>query len=791
MSKVPVFGLTIFTGAFLLFQVQPLIGKFILPWFGGGPGVWTCCLLFFQVLLLGGYGYAHFISRCFSARAQVLVHLTLVVVAIAMLPIIPSQSWKPNDADNPTLRIFALLAVNLGLPYFVLSATGPLLQHWLAWLHPDKSPYRLYALSNLGSLLALITFPMLFEVHFTRKAQAAFWGWGLLVYGVGCAGCAILLWRFHPPRQLESAASGNQPARPRPAHEPSNWQRALWVAFPACASMLLLATTNKICRDLAVIPFLWILPLALYLLSFIICFDHPRWYSRYLFGLGLIATLGCIYWALPQGLGIPLWLLLMIYCAGLFVCCMVCHGELYRLRPDPARLTSFYLLSAAGGALGGAIVAVAAPLVFTDYFELPCALVLCGVLLAIGLAREASLEAQRDWQRLSAILPPVGLAGLVWFIAGLTGSSDRLLKAGLIGVILLVVLALLVERARAFTATGKGPSGLTGMLVVTLVPWATSGIVGRPNFWRRLVCGWSSVCLVLLAIGFWGEARQSARQAVCRLRNFYGVLMVLEDAKDDPNRHCFGLAHSMTLHGLQLAAPAAAGWPTLYFGEQSGAGLGLAALSQNAGRRIALVGLGIGTLAAFTRPGDCLRCYEIDPHVVQLATSRFSYLSQCRGTIEYALGDARLSLERETCQHFDFIALDAFRGDAIPVHLLTKEAFAVYDRHLNTNGIIAVHISNTYLDLEPVLAQLANKLGYEIRVIESMPQPTQWWLKPAIWVLLSHSKAILDSPGIRLAARSPRTPSSEVRLWTDDFSSLFQVLRWAGGPPVLKAGGPG
>ena len=294
------YALTIFTGAFLLFQVQPLIGKYILPWFGGGPGVWTTCMLFFQMLLLGGYAYAHVISRYLKSRQQAAVHLILLIGALAMLPITPADSWKPVGGGNPTLQILALLAATIGLPYFVLSATGPLMQQWFSRTNPGASPYRLYALSNVGSLLALLTYPFYFETHFTRVMQARLWAWGLAVYGICCCLCAVKLWRTSRPGDGPLSSDSS----PTPELPITLRNQLLWLLLPACASVLLLATTNKLCLDVAVFPFLWVAPLAIYLLSFIICFDSPRWYMRFPFTLALICALAALCWALFQFFGL-------------------------------------------------------------------------------------------------------------------------------------------------------------------------------------------------------------------------------------------------------------------------------------------------------------------------------------------------------------------------------------------------------------------------------------------------------------------------------------------------------
>ncbi|HEY5041455.1 MAG TPA: hypothetical protein VIK53_05575 [Verrucomicrobiae bacterium] len=382
---MPVYALTIFTGAFLLFLVQPLIAKYILPWFGGAPSVWTTCMLFFQLLLLGGYAYAHFLARWFKPRTQAIIHLVLVAAALALLPIIPSDSWKPSDGSDPTLRILGLLLVSIGMPYFVLAATSPLLQHWFSRTHPGVSPFRLYALSNVGSVLALLSFPVYFETHFTRTQSARLWGWALAAYAAGCIFCALKLWRAGKGAGKKSEIQKTETSTPD--SPPSFVNRILWLLLPACASTLLLATTNMVCQEVAVIPFLWILPLTLYLLSFIICFDSPRWYGRFPFGLALILAIGGISWMVFEGIAASLYLQLFVYSGGLFICCMVCHGELYRLRPDPRHLTGFYLMIAAGGALGGIFVAVIAPLIFNNYYELQWGLLICGALFLIILAR--------------------------------------------------------------------------------------------------------------------------------------------------------------------------------------------------------------------------------------------------------------------------------------------------------------------------------------------------------------------------------------------------------------------
>ena len=562
------YALTIFTGAFLLFQVQPLIGKYILPWFGGGPGVWTTCMMFFQVLLLGGYAYAHFTSRWLKPRTQAIVHLILLAGALALLPITPSDSWKPHGGGNPTLQILALLAASLGLPYFVLSTTGPLLQQWFSRAQPGRSPYRLYALSNVGSLLALVSYPFFFETHFTRKTQAGLWAWGLVAYVLCCGFCAIRLWKSIVQSQEREADLAEHATRATPAsainYPVSTIHHLLWLLLPACASVLLLATTNKLCQDVAVIPFLWVAPLALYLLSFIICFDSPRWYVRYPFTLALIAALGGLCWALFNGSDLSLSRQVAIYCGGLFICCMVCHGELYRLKPDPSHLTGYYLMIAAGGALGGLLVAVAAPLLFTDYYELHWGLFLCGLLFlfvcitarAGNPGSEIPSPKWNEWRWLACTLALLVFGGLDRLLAWLPAHAGMIAKGYFTGLRI----------------------GLWSLLVLGAAFWIARRRFRSFEHWRSLTCAWLSLGMIGLGAILWKQAHEAGTERVYQSRNFYGVLTVYEHEKKDPASHYFLLKHGRITHGLQFVDPAQAMWPVSYYGEESGIGLGVAAL---------------------------------------------------------------------------------------------------------------------------------------------------------------------------------------------------------------------
>ena len=537
--------------------------------------------------------------------------------------------------------------------------------------------------------------------------------------------------------------------------QPSTLNLLLWLLLPACASVLLLATTNKLCQDVAVIPFLWVAPLALYLLSFIICFDSPRWYVRFPFALALVAALSGLCWALYNGSDLSVLGQVAIYCSGLFICCMVCHGELYRLRPDPSHLTGYYLMIAAGGALGGVLVAVVAPLVFTDYYELHWGLFACGLLfLTVCICDRAAKPGWNEWRWLACALTLATFAGLDRLLAWLPAHAPAVAKAAFNGLRI----------------------GMWTVLVVLVASWIARKKFQSFHHWRFLTCAWLGLGLVALGTILWTQGHDSDGERVYQSRNFYGVLTVYEHKKQDPDSHHFLLQHGRITHGLQFVDPAQMLLPVSYYGPESGIALGVDALPAGR-RRIGVVGLGTGTMAAFGRAGDYLRFYEINSQVQAVATSWFHYLPKCAGDVEVALGDARLSLENEPPQHFDLLVLDAFSSDAVPVHLLTREAFEVYERHLNTNGIIAVHISNHYLDLEPVVVNLARHFGYKLASIDFDENDEEWWLYSSTWVLLSHNERIISSPAIRGAASTVKTNDTRMPLWTDDFASLFQILR--------------
>ncbi len=687
MLRILPYAVTIFTGSFLLFQVQPLITKYILPWFGGGPMVWTTCMLFFQVFLLGGYGYAHLSIRRFGPRLQASLHGALLLAALLQLPITPAGDWKPLSPAEPTWDILLLLGATVGFPYFVLSSTTPLMQAWFSQANPAASPYRLYALSNAGSLLALLSYPLVFEPVFSRSAQSTFWAIG---YGVFAAASIICIWavlRYGPP---ESTTHNTADSPNNALPHPTAGTRVLWLALPSCAAVLLLAVTNQITMDLVVVPFLWVLPLCLYLLTFILCFEGNSWYSRSVFVTALFPVLIAalvILW-MEEEAGVILQI--VVFSGVLFVCCMICHGELSRLKPHPRYLTSYYLMIALGGALGGVFVTLVAPLIFFDYLELHVGLLGAGALCLIALYRDKDS----------------------WF-----------------------------HRRR--------------------VSW------GVP-----LVIGYGVVATFFVA-----QAREPVHSAIVRTRNFYGVLTVQQLFRGSPEEQLH-LRHGRILHGTQFTTPSKRRLTTGYYSEASGAGLVLRHFPRQRQRRIGLVGLGAGALAAYARKGDTMRIYEINPEVRRLAESYFTYLKDSPAEIEIVMGDGRLAMERDPPQEFDILLLDAFSGDAIPVHLLTVEAFETYLRHLKPDGVIALLIDTNYLNFEPVIRRLAAHLGLESIRIDSPPEVDEE--EGTSWMLLARDGEFFSLPPLAGAASKNRARNDHVRLWTDDYTSLLPLLEFKG-----------
>jgi SAM-dependent methyltransferase len=675
------YALTIVVSAFLLFQVQPVIAKIILPWFGGSAAVWTVCMLFFQMALLLGYLYAHALVRYLKPRTQMLVHAGLLLVSALALPIYPNASWKPLNGDEPTLRILGLLAVTVGLPYFLLSTTGPLLQAWYARRFRGALPYRLYALSNAGSMFALLSYPVLFEPVFTTHQQA--WMWSA-AYGVFVVLCGLTaFWSGN-------AAAAVTVVELEAVEKPSAKLYLIWLLLPAVASLLLLAITNHLSQNVAAIPFLWVLPLSIYLLTFILCFEGSGWYQRTPYLQLLAVALGSMAYALSVDStgSVPIRVMVPLFAMGLFTCCMVCHGELARLKPDPRYLTHFYVMIAAGGALGGVVVGLLAPHLFDAIYEMPLGLVACAVLVLWVLRQDADLKWFQRWRQ----------------------------PAPIVAAVLTVALAVFV--------------GL--------------------------------------------QIRDSVRASREMVRNFYGALRVRDSGPATQLDATRTLTNGTINHGEQFLNPARRDQPTTYYGPDTGVGLAIREKGKAGAIRVGVIGLGTGTLAAYGRPGDYYRFYEINPLVLRLAHTEFTFLGDSKAKVDVAMGDARLSLERESPENFDVLAVDAFSSDSIPVHLLTLQAMLLYFRHLRPDGVLAVHISNRYLDLEPVLAGETRATGKLARVVDTEDDDTQD-VFGATWVLVTSPAS--GFRGEELTNSTAIESKKTVRLWTDDYSNLFRILK--------------
>jgi SAM-dependent methyltransferase len=690
------YAITIFLGAFLLFEVQPLIAKIILPWFGGAASVWIMCLLFFQFVLLLGYAYAHWLTLKLRAVMQARVHMALLAVSLLTLPIYPRVFWKPTSPDSPALHILLLLAATVGLPYFVLSATGPLLQRWYG-RQSGGAPYAFYSLSNIGSMLALISYPVVVEPRVATRNQAMLWS---AVYGVFAAICAAVA--LKAGQEVEEAKEREEVEENRDEVVAPEWQlQLLWVALAGCGSALLLSVTNHISQNVASVPFLWVVPLGLYLFSFILCFASYSLYSRGLFLRLLGIALGGMTYALsPAFSGLPPKVALPMFCGGLFVACMFCHGELARLRPDPQHLTSFYLMISLGGAIGSLLVAVVAPHVFTGFYELHVALGACAVLVVVVHARDPESPF----------------------------SVRRLRPGGLV---------------------------LAGLAVA-------------------------------LIAGLGNDVKEDSQHARFAERNFYGVVRVVDgppvksaDEKDDPAPRPEDMVRSLmngTInHGTEFLATDRQRTPTTYYGAQSGIATAIQAAGKTGPLRVGVIGLGAGTTALYGRAGDRFTYYEINPLVIEVAKEQFSFLKNSAATIDIVEGDARLSLDSEPAQGFDVLAVDAFTGDSIPVHLLTREAFQLYFRQLKPQGVLAVHVSNQFLDLRPVIAAAAATMGKEAVLIHNGDDHPNG-IYASNWMIVGDTKEF-EGQGDVEGAGVIILPATKTRLWTDDFSNLFEAVK--------------
>lgn len=732
---VMLFGLTIFVSAFLLFQVQPMVSKAILPWFGGGPAVWTAAMLFFQCVLFGGYLYAHALGTLSSPRRQAIIHLVLLAVAAVFARwVVPDAALQPSGDEAPVGRILWILTVTVGLPYFCLASTGPLLQHWFARGGAGGSVYRLYALSNVGSLLALLSFPYLFEPWFDLPTIGSGWTWGFWLFAAACALIAAMQAKAVPVTAAAGAAGGT--GAPKSAShavgQRTSWgERAGWVLLPALASMLFIATTDHASHDIAPEPRLWILTLSLYLLSFIVSFDHPRWYRA---GWVAAAALGSVLFtagrhAIPELFGgywgYGLSELRWIHGGMLFLVCFVCHGELYRRRPaDTSQLTGYYLWMSFGGACGGLFVALVATHLFNDFYE-----------WSIGLAAAAAL------------------------------------------------CVLVIDREI------RGRPGAAGGVPVRP---AGGGVASR-----RPAVTWA-VLIVCTGLAFWWDNPLRGRLSYMdgavettldQTRNFYGVVVVRERRfAADPSRDHRVFYSGQITHGLQFLAPERLRAPVSYYGPDSGVGETYRYLmARSPAVDVAIVGLGAGALASYARAGDRYDFFEINPEVERVARAWFTYLPQAPAAeLRVITGDARLKMEQLPPERrYDMIVLDAFSGGSVPVHLLTREAFAVYARYLKPDGFLVVHITNAYLNLYPVVMRQAEALGMSVRSRFQDKDPDRFIRENHYMILTrddrylsaypSVDRPLLDAQGRVVGTRKYDIPG--VGLWTDHFSSITP-LEW-------------
>jgi SAM-dependent methyltransferase len=662
------FGTTIFVSAFLLFSVEPLVAKRILPWFGGSAAVWSTCLVFYQTALLIGYLYARWLTGYFEPRAQSTIHILLLAASLIFLPIGPGERWKPGASQDPTWLILGMLTVSIGLPFIVLSATSPLLQHWLARAG-GKAPYRLFALSNLASFAALLSYPFAIEPVLDARAQSVYWS---VAYVIFTLLCGMTAWQSRTD-PLETRTEARLDKAPHA-------RQAYWFALAACGSMLLLSVTNHITANVAAVPLLWVLPLAIYLLTFVLAFATKKAYKRAMWLRVLALALGTFGYAIWDiriveivQVGLPTSLL------SLFACCMFCHGELSRLRPDARNLTEFYVVLSVGGAAGAIFVGLVAPRIFGGIYELPISLILTAALALLLTWREGAWPIRLLWIAVTA----------------------------------------------------------------------------------------SMVVILAANVKAYHENALSVR------RSFYGSLRVVQ-SRHPGERQTRTLYHGTIEHGEQFLLPPFRLRPTTYYGPDSGIGMVLRECLKTP-RRVGIVGLGVGTIAAYGQPGDTFRFYEINRQVVDIAESLFFYLRETHANVQISEGDARLSLERENAPPYDALALDAFSGDAIPVHLLTKEALSLYLKHLKPEGVLAFHVSNQYLDLAPVIRQLAEGAGYQAMLVKSQGDDDQQVL-PTDWVLVTNNGAVLKNADVTMHSR-PIASRAGLRPWTDDYNNLFQILR--------------
>ncbi|MBI4053736.1 MAG: fused MFS/spermidine synthase [Candidatus Doudnabacteria bacterium] len=677
---------TAFLSSFLLFQVQPLLGKLILPWFGGIPAVWITAMLFFQIMLVAGYAYAHFATKYLPAPWQALIHFLLLGAAVFFLPIVPDAFWKLAGGTEPSWHILKLLFYTVALPYLALSSSIPILSVWLS-RQGFSSPLRLYALSNLAAFLALLSFPLVFEPIFSGNNQAAVWSGIFVVYTVFFLVAGV----FHLAKKNQKQETSRELSGGVIEEHIGIAEVVKWLFLSAAGSLLLLAVTNSLTQDIASFPLLWIIPLSLYLLSFVLTFDDPRWYHRKVYGL--FFALAVVFWLFMSyaGANVALLFQIAIYAVLLFSGCMLCHGELAQAKPGTEKISFFYLMLAVGGAVGGLIAALIAPRYFPSILELHVSVVLVAI---VAFA--------------------VNFANLPESVAGaMTLSKEKMV----------------------FTVAFS-------LLLVAII---LNGLSPKPG-------------------------------TIYQKRNFFGVIRVVGGGKEQGQFRHYTLLNGRINHGMQFAGESERRLPTTYYGENSGVGTLLKNLDGEK-LRIGVVGLGAGTLAAYAGAGDFIKFYELNPEVGSVAENYFSFLRDSLANKEIAIGDARVSMEREEQQDFDLLAIDAFSGDAIPVHLLTQEAMEVYLKHVDQNGVIAFHITNIHLDLRPVVFALAEQFGLKAFLVGADSVIDKNIFRND-WILMGR-RGLIDREFLDPWKQGTTAESFPKKiLWTDQNSNLLRILKF-------------
>jgi hypothetical protein len=715
------YGAALLLAALLLFWIQPLYTKMALPIFGGAPAVWTTASMFFQVALLAGYLYAHLISKAVSFRWQVVLHLALLALVFLLLPVRIGEDPGAAAAQEPVTALLRLLALGLGLPFFAIAATAPLLQRWFSQTrHPDAAdPYFLYVASNVGSTVALVSFPLVIEPALGLAQQSLIWTWGYALLVLLIAACAVRAWRYRAASGATHAAAGSAPVPWR--------ERALWVLLAFAPSSLMLGVTQHITSEIAAVPLLWLAPLALYVITFINAFARRPWLKlEWAARLQpLLVILLALVWVLNIYLSV-----FVLHLAAFFVTALMCHGELARRRPHAARLTEFYFWIALGGALGGAFNALAAPLLFDSILEYPLAIALA-CMLRPG--------------------PAPARAGINW--------ADFALPAALAAVFALFV-------HRDIHPLQQGATAI--VLYLEAVGLALYVMHARPLRFGL------AVAAALLAM----PHLHNVDEVLARHRSFFGVHAVLKDREG--GFHV--LMHGITVHGAQHLDRAQRLEPTTFYHRDGPLGQFFDALGSGGRfRRVALIGLGTGSAACYREPAREWTLFEIDPLVVALARDRrwFTFLAECAPGAEMLMGDGRLALARMPDARFDLVIVDTFSSDAIPVHMITREALVLYFRKLSARGVLMLHITNQYLDLAPVVAVTVADLGLAAMVPGprlSLPSGGRFAQMESHWMAVARNPADLEALASREGWRAPE-PRPGGRPWTDDYSNILQALK--------------